>query len=41
MTKTTQDNDMADYIGVVYTKNETKLSGPIRLGAVYCKNQTK
>lgn len=28
--KTRQDKDMIDYIGLVYAKNDTELSGPIR-----------
>lgn len=35
MTKIRQDNGMTDCIGLVYFKIETKLSRPIRLGAVY------
>ena len=33
--KTRQDNDMTDWIGAVYAKNETELSWSIELGAVY------
>lgn len=36
--KTISNNDMTDRIGVVYAKNDTKLSWPIELGAVYDKN---
>ena len=35
MTKMRQDNDVIDRIGPVHVENETKLSGPIRQGAVY------
>ena len=32
--KTSEDNDVTDHIGLVYTKNDTKLSGPIGLSVV-------
>ena len=34
MMKTKQDNNLIDHKGVVYLKNETELSWPIRLSAV-------
>ena len=37
--KTTQNNDMTNYIGVVYVKSDIKHSWPIRLGAIYDENQ--
>ena len=39
MTKTKQDNNMSDYIDLVYTETETKLPWPIWLGAVCEKNR--
>lgn len=33
--KTSQDNDMTDRIILIYIENDTKHSGPIRLGAIY------
>lgn len=33
--KTSQGNDMTDHIGLVYTENDIKLSGPIQTSAVY------
>lgn len=41
VTKSRQDNDVIDNIGLVYFKTETKLSGPIWLGAVCKENQTR
>ena len=35
MTKTKQDNDMTDRVGVVYAENDTQLVGPIGSGVVY------
>ena len=37
--KTRQDNDVTNHIGLVYTKNDTKLLGPIKLGAVSDKTR--
>lgn len=37
--KTRQDNGVANYIGVIYAKNEIELSWSIGLGTVYDKNQ--
>lgn len=34
MAKTRQDNDMTDYISLVYTKTKNKMSGPIWPSAV-------
>ena len=39
--KTSQDNNIIDYIGMVYAKNDTELSWPIGPDAVCFKNQTK
>ena len=39
VTKTRKDNDVIDCPRVVYTKNETKLSRPIRPSADYDENQ--
>ena len=39
MLKTSQDNDVADHIDLVYTEIETQLLGPIRLGVVCDENQ--
>lgn len=36
--KTRQNNDMIDYIGVVYVVNETELSWSIKSGAIYDEN---
>ena len=36
---TKQDNDVTIRIGEIYTKNETELSWPIRLGADYDENK--
>ena len=41
MTKSRQDNYVTNRIGAVYTKIETKLSGPIRQDVTYHKNQTE
>ena len=38
VTKTTQDNDMTDRIGMAYTKKKTKLLWLIRLDTVYDEN---
>ena len=35
ITKTTQDDDVTDHTGVVYTENNTELSWPIGVGAVF------
>ena len=40
MTKTKQDNDMTNSIGLVYAKTEIELSRLIWPGAVYDENQT-
>ena len=40
MTKTKQDNDVIDLIGLVYTKKNIELSRPIWLAVVYEENQT-
>ena len=32
---------MTNRIGAIYIKNETKLSGPIKLGTIYDENQTR
>ena len=34
MTKTRQDNDVTNHIGIVYAKTETKLLGPIESSAI-------
>ena len=39
--KTRQDNDVIDYIGAVYTENDTKLSWLIGPGADYDENQIR
>ena len=39
MIKTKQDNDVTNQIGLVYAEIETKLSRPIELGTVSCKNK--
>lgn len=39
MTKTKQGNNVIDSIGMVYDKNITKLSRPIRLGMAYDKTK--
>ena len=36
--KSKQENDVTDYIDVVYTKNKTELSWPIRLGTICSEN---
>ena len=41
MTKTKQDNNVTDHIGLVYTKNNTELLGPIGPGTVYDENNTR
>ena len=41
ITKTRQENDMIDCIGVTYVENKTRLLQPIRLGATYAKNETR
>ena len=38
MMKTRQDNNMIDYIGLVYIEIEIKLLGPIEPGAVCYEN---
>ena len=38
--KTRQDNHMTNLIGVVYAKNETKLSWLIGLSVIYVENNT-
>ena len=38
--KTRHDNDVAERIDVVYTKNDIGLLWPIELGAVCDENQT-
>ena len=35
MTKTRQDNNVIDHIGLTYVENNIELSGPIKSGAVY------
>ena len=39
VTKTRQNNDVIDCIGVVYAETKTKLLGPIKPGAVCYDNQ--
>ena len=41
MTKTRWDNDMTDYISLVYTEIEIELLAPIWSGAVCDENQTR
>ena len=41
ITKTKQDNNVTDHIGLVYTKNNTELLGPIGPGTVYDENNTR
>ena len=41
MTKTKQDNDVIDHIGLVYTKKNIELSRPIWPAVVYEENQTR
>ena len=36
---TKEDNDVIDHIGIVYIKNNTKLSWPIGSGGNYDENQ--
>ena len=38
--KTKQDNDMTDYIDLVYAETEIKLSGPISMDVVCAENLT-
>ena len=38
LTKTLEDNNVINRIGLIYAKIETKLSGPLWLGAVYDAN---
>lgn len=38
VTKTKQDNNMIDHIGLIYTETEIKLLGPIWSGAIYFEN---
>ena len=38
--KTKQDNDMTDYIDLVYVETEIKLSGPISMDVVCAENLT-
>ena len=38
VTKTRQDNDMINYIGVVYVETKTELSRPIKSGAMCYQN---
>ena len=38
MTKTRWDNDMIDYIGVVYTEIKVEISRPIKPGVVCYEN---
>lgn len=40
MTKTRQDNDLIDHIGLVYVKNDIELSRLIWLTVIYDKNET-
>ena len=40
MTKTTEDNDMIDHIGVIYVKNKTEPSRLIGQGVVYDEDNT-
>ena len=40
VTKTKQDNNVTDRIGLVYDKFKTERSAPIRSGAVCDENQT-
>lgn len=35
MTKTRQDNNVIDHIGLAYVENNIELSRPIKSGAVY------
>lgn len=41
MTTTRQNNDINDLTGAIYAEMETKLSRPIRLGAVCDENQRR
>ena len=38
--KTNEDNDVTNYIGLVYVKTEIKLLGPIKLGVIHDENKT-
>ena len=39
--KTKQDNDVIDRISAFYVGNNNKLSWPIKLGAIFDKNQIR
>ena len=39
VTKTNQDNNMTNYIVMVNTEKETKLSSQFKLGTIYDENQ--
>lgn len=39
MTKTIEDNDVTDRIGVIYAKNNTKVSWTMESGALCCENK--
>ena len=39
VTKTRHENDVTDHTCAIYTKNDTKISWSIRLGANYDENQ--
>lgn len=41
MTKTTQDNDLINRIGVFFAENKTELIWLIRQGAIYDENDTR
>lgn len=41
MTKTRQDNDRIDHIGLVYAETKIELLRPIKLGAICDENQTR
>ena len=41
MMKTRHDNDVTDHIGVMYFKNNTKLSWSTGSGAFYDENQIR
>ena len=41
MTKTKQDNDMTNHIGLVHTKIKMELSGPIQQDTICDENQTR
>lgn len=38
VTKTKQDNNMIDRIGLIYAESEIELLGPIWSGAIYFEN---